>query len=68
MIKLYYKNREMMNYLLFPVHDEIILQIPKEGGEGMMQDLLDCTEQTINGITFSLAHGAPGANWKEATH
>ena len=68
LIRLYYRNREMMNMILFPVHDELIVQAPKEDWKRYMNDLLESMHQVIRGIDIYMEHGTPGNNWAEAGH
>ena len=67
LIKLYSINREALNHILFPVHDELIYEEPI-GDRSFSKDIQDAVKQTINGITFELSMGEQGSNWMEATH
>ena len=68
LIRLAREHRPYMQYLCFTVHDEILIQAPKESWQDVVNALLTCTEQDINGITFELAHGEPANSWREASH
>lgn len=68
LIRLYYRNRRMMNMVLFPVHDELIVQAPKDDWKRYMNDLLESMHQVIRGIDIYMEHGTPGNNWAEAGH
>ena len=57
LIKLYYRNREAMNYLKAFVHDEVLIQSPV-GDDTAVNDLVGCTRQTLNGIEFTTASSA----------
>lgn len=68
LIRLAQEYRPYMRYLCFTVHDEVLIQAPKDSWQDVVNALLTCTEQTINGITFELAHGEPANSWREASH
>ena len=68
LINLTLRYRDYVKYLVFGVHDELIVQAPKDKWRQVVDALLECTEQTINGITFELSYGEPAKNWREASH
>ena len=67
LIRLYRVNREMMDHILFPVHDEIIFEAP-DGNTQWAKDLVGCVTCVVNGIEFTMEHGEGAKNWQESTH
>lgn len=68
LIKLAKRNPEMLLWLVCPVHDEILMDIPETRVDETKGVVKECMTQTINGIEFPASSGPPADNWLGATH
>lgn len=68
LINLYAANRDYIQYVLFPVHDAIVCDVPEDEIEDFTKVLVGSFYQVINGIEFTLGVGNPGKNWADAMH
>lgn len=68
LLNLYKEAPEVLKWIKFPIHDALLVQLPKHLWEYYAQIILDCAKQTINNIDIFMDHGKPGKNWLEAMH
>jgi len=68
LIKLARRNPEMLRWLVCPIHDAVLMDIPEDRVEGTKAVVRECMEKTINGIEFPVSSGPAADTWQGARH
>lgn len=68
LIKMYHYDRRLLTWVVCPIHDEILMDVPEGEVDYVYSAVRDCMEQTINGVNFPVSYGTPGDTWYEAGH
>jgi DNA polymerase-1 len=68
LIKLAHRDPEMVRWLVCPIHDAVLMDIPEGRVEETKIVVRECMEQTINGIDFPVSSGPTGTTWENARH
>lgn len=68
LIKLAKANKVMLRWLVCPIHDAILMDIPEDRVEETKTIVRECMEQTINEIHFPVSSGPSASNWMGAKH
>jgi len=68
LIKLAQRNPEMLRWLVCPIHDAVLMDIPEDRVEETKAVVRECMEQTINGIEFPVSSGPAADTWQGARH
>lgn len=68
LIKMYHHDRRLLQWVVCPIHDAILLDVPEDEVDYAREAVPYCLEQEINGVPFPLASGPAGDDWCEAGH
>lgn len=68
LIKMLKTDRRLIQWLVCPVHDAIVMDVPESEVDYVRQVVPECMEQTINGVPFPVASGPAGKTWSGASH
>lgn len=62
------ENWDFAKWILFPVHDALVLEVPDDRVEYAIEAVPRLMNQTINGIEFPVGCGPAGDNWAQCAH
>ena len=68
LIKMARKDLRLMHWLVCPIHDAILMDIPENDVDYVRAAVDECMTQTINGIEFPVSSGPAGDTWEAARH
>ena len=68
LIRMAKKDLRLIQWLVCPVHDAILMDVPEEEIEYVRAVVPGYMVQTINGIEFPVSAGPAGRTWAEARH
>ena len=68
MIKMARRDIRLIYWLVCPVHDAILMDVPDDHIDYVHKVVPECMVQTINGIEFPVSAGPAGRTWAEARH
>ena len=68
LIRMAKKDSRLIQWLVCPVHDAILMDVPEEEIEYVRAVVPEYMVQTINGIEFPVSAGPAGNTWAEARH
>lgn len=68
LINLYEREPDYLKFVLFPIHDALLCEVPEEIANDFVELFLSCAEQTINNVDIFMEAGTPANNWKECMH
>ena len=62
------KDIRLIHWLVCPIHDAILMDIPEDEVDYVRAAVAECMTQTINGIEFPVSSGPAGDTWEAARH
>lgn len=68
LIKMARKDIRLIHWLVCPIHDAILMDIPEDEIDYARAAVDECMTQTINGIEFPVSSGPAGDTWEAARH
>ena len=68
LLKMAERDVQLIRWLVCPVHDAILMDVPEDKIEYVKQVVPECMEQTINGIDFTISCGPAAPTWEGARH
>src|SRR5690606_40532926 len=68
LIKMYHYDRRLLNWVICPIHDAILMDVPEEEVDYARRAVQECMETTINGVNFPVSSGPDGDHWYDAGH
>lgn len=68
LIKMYHYDRRLLLWVVCPIHDAILMDVPEDEVDFTRQAVADCMETTINGVHFPVSSGPAGDNFYDAGH
>lgn len=68
LIRMYHYDRRLLNWVICPIHDAILMDVPEDETEYVRKAVKECLETTINGVHFPVSSGPDGDNWFAAGH
>ena len=68
LIKMARKDIRLIHWLVCPIHDAILMDIPENDVDYVRAAVDECMTQTINGIEFPVSSGPAGDTWEAARH